>query len=85
MMKRKYEKQLTKIVIGAVVVSSVTIAGYFNEDIRQYAQNIFQTPKIEQTVSFDLSTIPEYSGEPYVILNENKPEFTRRRFYNSKL
>ena len=84
-LKRKYEKQLTKIVIGAVVVSSVTIAGYFNKDIRQYAQNVFGTSKIEQTLSFDLSTIPEYSGEPYVTLNENKPNFTRRRNYNPKL
>lgn len=31
-------------------------------------------PKTE-THSYDLSTIPAYSGEAYVILNENQPEF----------
>lgn len=29
-----------------------------------------------QEQSFDLSNIPSYSGDPYVIINENKPGFT---------
>lgn len=29
-----------------------------------------------ETESFDLSNIPDYAGEPYVVLNDNVPEFT---------
>ena len=29
-----------------------------------------------QEPSFDLTSIPEYSGDPYVLINENVPEFT---------
>ncbi|MBR4020735.1 MAG: hypothetical protein IKI99_05425, partial [Firmicutes bacterium] len=28
-----------------------------------------------QEPSFDLTSIPEYSGEPYVLINDNVPEF----------
>ncbi len=33
-------------------------------------------PEVYQEPSVDLSTIPEFSGEPYVILNNNVPEFS---------
>lgn len=35
------------------------------------------TPESEEIVtSFDVTTVPEYSGSPYVVVNDNKPYFT---------
>ncbi|MBQ8802960.1 MAG: DNA/RNA non-specific endonuclease [Tyzzerella sp.] len=34
------------------------------------------TDKTESTDNISLSRIPEYSGEPYVVINDNEPDFT---------
>ena len=36
---------------------------------------IVDGPGMEREPSFDLTSIPEYSGEPYVLINDNVPEF----------
>ena len=34
-----------------------------------------------QNVTFDLSSIPEYSSSPYVEINNNIPYFEEKRLY----
>lgn len=39
-----------------------------------------EAPEISEPSSFSLDSIPEYSGQPYVILNDNQPGFTEEDY-----
>jgi len=75
-MGRRKNKFRTKI-ITLIITLIIVIAGYLNIDIEKYINEYLNLNKysISYTTSFDLSTIPEFNNNPYVVLNENKPEF----------
>lgn len=66
MRKSRKTKNLTVGIIFAIVVA---VVGYFNT-------NSQGTPKTVAQNSYELNSIPEYNNEPYVVLNDNIPEFT---------
>ena len=50
-------------------------------DVASNAINDIGKEKAQTTeVSFDLNTIPEFNNEPYVIINNNEPEFEEKYF-----
>ena len=70
MSKRKSKNSLTKLTLSLIILIFIGIIGYFNPNILPTnSENL-----IAQT-SFDLNTIPDYTSEPYVIINNNVPEF----------
>ena len=75
-MGRRKNKFKTKI-ITLIITLIIVIAGYFNIDIEKYINEYlnFNKYSISYTTSFNLDTIPEFDNNPYVVLNENKPEF----------
>lgn len=73
--KRKNNETLGKLILTIVVVVFLGIASYFGIDIPEYSNNIQSDNKISYAASFDLKSIPEYTNESYVVLNNNKPEF----------
>ena len=73
--RRKSKKNLTKIIITLSVAAIFAIASYFGIEIEEYLNDISNKYKISYTTSFDLSSIPEFTDEPYVVLNDNQPEF----------
>lgn len=70
--KRKNNKNKLIGLIIAIIILAITT--YFNLDITVYNENEYN--KISYTTSFDLNSIPEFTDEAYVVLNDNKPEFT---------
>lgn len=78
--RRKSKKNLNKLILtlGAAVIFAV--ASYFGIELEDYIKDILNKYKISYTTSFDLSTIPEFTDEPYVVLNDNQPEFTEADF-----
>ena len=84
---RTFEKFLGIVIIVAFVVCGL----YFNENVSNFVGNIENsivneigisapTPGVttdaNQVLSFDLDSIPEFDGStPYVVINENIPEF----------
>ena len=84
---RTFEKFLGIVIIVACVVCAL----YFNENVSNFVGNIENsivneigisapTPDVttdaNQVLSFDLDSIPEFDGSiPYVVINENIPEF----------
>ena len=72
----KTKKDLTKLIILLVVTIIFAIASYFGIEIEEYLNNISNKYKISYTTTFDLSSIPEFTNEPYVVLNDNEPQFT---------
>ena len=75
-MKRKMNKKIYKLLITIVIAAILGIANNFNIDIEGYIDNLTNINKISYTTSFDLTTIPEFSNDSYVVLNENIPGFT---------
>ena len=80
--RKRSNKSMHKALFALIIVICFGIIGYFNPDIQEYFSNTgsltnaaIQEASSTNTVSFDLASIPDYSSEPYVILNNNKPDF----------
>ena len=71
-MSRRKIKNKKKQFIFSILIVLVAIGIYYKDEIQEYIQ-INKTYAIE---SYDMSNIPQYSGNSYVILNNNKPNFT---------
>ena len=76
MSRRKHRNNLSKVLILLVLILLIGVVGYFNPDIQEQLSNALPVPNnTVYTSSFDLATIPDYTDQPYVILNDNKPDF----------
>lgn len=69
----KKKKDKKKIVIGLIVVALTFITVEFKGEITNFIDEVIP---VSSARSYSLENIPEYSGEPYVIINENIPDFT---------
>ena len=91
---RKKEQKLWLVIIAIIVIiiigiSNDNIRNYIEQviegqDVLAVATNAIGDigkQKAESTkVSFSLDTIPEFKDEPYVIINNNKPNFEEKDF-----
>ena len=68
MSKRKIKKMIRSLAVLLLSLTLFLVLEYY-EDRPEWLNSIMG---IE---SYDVSEIPEYSGKPYVIINDNKPEF----------
>ena len=71
--QKKIKNPLLKILILALC-SALALAPEQAEKLIQFAGGIYESITREPTISLD--EVPEYSGEPYVVLNDNVPDFT---------
>ena len=78
--KRRSKNNLTKLIITLSIVAIFAIASYFGIEIEEYLNDISNKYKISYTTSFDLNSIPEFTDEPYVVVNNNQPEFSEEDF-----
>ena len=78
--RRKGKKDLNKLILMSVVVGIFAVASYFGIELEDYINDISNRYKISYTTSFDLSSIPEFINEPYIVLNDNQPEFAEEDF-----
>lgn len=81
-MKRKQEKELVKSIFGILVIIGILITGYINKNINNVSNN--QNEKndiqvVEQNL-IDLDSIPTYSTQPYIEINNNIPYFTEEDY-----
>lgn len=79
-MGRKRNKNHNKIILTIIFAVIIAITSYFGINIEEYINNILNENTISYTTSFDLTTIPEFTNEPYVVLNNNEPEFNEADF-----
>lgn len=81
-MNKREKKQLKKLIIGLIIIICASIITYISPKIENIEDN--QTTKnISDVSSFDLSSIPEYTDDPYVYINNNIPNF-REEEYTTK-
>lgn len=90
-MSKKEEQKKQKLIISLIILLIIVIASYCGVDILGTLENIANKNEISYTTSFDLESIPEYTNEPYVVLDDNQPNFTEEDYkekgyeYYSKL
>ena len=79
-MSRKKQIETNKILVGLIFVILVIILGYISPKLlNQIIDNPMQNEITYATSSNYLSSIPEYSLNSYIILNNNKPEFEEEK------
>ena len=71
-MSRSKRKNKKKQFMFSMLIVLVAIGTYYKDEIQEYIQ-INKTYAIE---SYDISNIPQYSGKSYIVLNDNKPNFS---------
>lgn len=79
--RRKNKQSISKLILELVIIVCVIIGGYEKANI----ENTKETNNIENVIQsenkiFDLSTIPEYTSNPYIELNNNIPYFTEEDY-----
>lgn len=80
-MKKKQKKKLIKLLFSVTIMLCISAAGYFGGSY----ENLYNHQGTEQTsyqsISFDLGSIPEFQEDtPYVVINNNQPEFDEKYF-----
>lgn len=89
MSKRRKNKELSiwQVIIGISILIGIVLYEYIkpNTDIAsKNNENDIKNTTIEQNVTIDLSSIPEYSSNPYVEINNNIPYFTEEDYTTRK-
>lgn len=74
-MKRR--KRVLNGIVGLVILAVISVGAYNQDEIVSLFQDNSNDTQVE---SYDMSSIPAYSGENYVVLNDNKPEFTEEDY-----
>lgn len=80
-MKKKTKKQM-KLIITLIFFIIISLATHFNTNIQQYLieNGYLESETTVQTIFFNLSDIPEFSNQPYVVINNNIPEFSEEDY-----
>lgn len=73
--KRKLKKILTSLIIIIIALVIGTTKGEKIEFLNDIKTSI--TGLIQEEKSYNLGEIPKYNGKPYVIINNNKPNFAK--------
>lgn len=76
--RRNKKRSIEKIIISIIIL----LCAMTYEYIIHKETSVVENNEIEkkEIVSFDLSTIPEYSTKAYVIINNNIPNFTEEDY-----
>lgn len=80
-MARKSNKRIAQSIIGLICVGIVSITEYYGINEQEYVDNSInnQIENIKE-VSFNFEDIPDYSGNQYVVINNNIPAFTEKDY-----
>ena len=86
-MGRRKNRSSYKTLFALIAFICICIIGYFNPNVQEYIKEnlslengIVYASSNSNTISFDLSSIPKYTNEAYIVLNNNKPEFDESDF-----
>lgn len=83
-MGKKRNKNKNKIleIISLLIAIVIILTGKNIINDKDYTQANTEVTENSSTITYSLKDIPEYSGTPYAVLNNNKPEFTEKDYTN---
>lgn len=80
------KRKRTKAFLPLLLAIFIGIASYFGINIDEYLNLnntlLLSENRISYTTSYDLTTIPEFTDKPYVVLNNNEPIFNMEEIEN---
>lgn len=86
MTKRKNIRQRhIKLILALVLAIIIAVASSFGVDFSKIFGNITNENTISYTTSYDLASIPQFTDEPYVVLNDNRPNFSEADYNKEEL
>lgn len=86
MAKRKNIRQrYIKLIFAIVLAIIIAVASSRDVDFSKIFGDITNENKISYTTSYDLTSIPQYKSEPYVVLNDNRPDFSEEDYNKEQL
>ena len=71
------KKKLKKFFVSIIILMLILVIDYFYPD---FISNLFKENLIQKEVSYNLSDIPEYTDSPYVVINDNIPNFDEKDY-----
>ena len=78
--KKRNKNKILEIISWLIVLVIVLAGKNININDKEYTQTSTEVTENSSTITYSLKNIPEYSGAPYAILNDNKPEFTEKDY-----
>ncbi len=79
MSRKKNKKSKNKQIIQLIAVILILAIGYFFPNIQENINNS-SVGQTQTATSYNLSSIPEYEGKPYVTINNNIPYFEEKDY-----
>ena len=79
MSRKKYKNSLVKLNLLLITIICIAITSFLFPNIQEQLLTTSNENLIFEN-SFELENIPNFSTEPYVIINENEPEFSQDDF-----
>ena len=76
--RRNKKRSIEAIIISIIILLCAMTYEYISH--KEEPENNDIDINRKEIISFDLSTIPEYTSEPYVIINDNIPNFTEEEY-----
>ena len=77
--KRNSKNNIKSKIIGIIFVILIIILEQFGVNIQEYIGDITNVQN-QETVSYEISEIPEYESSPYVTINNNIPNFKEKDY-----
>ena len=80
--KKRIKNKKQQSAIGMIVILLFMIITYFysNVDMQQNTNEIYNNNQNQTTVSYGVTDVPQYEGNPYIVINNNMPNFTEEYF-----
>lgn len=70
-MSRKNKNLLFRMAIFVVIILGTFV-------YRNYIKKEIKETKVTNIVGLDINNLPEYKGKPYVVINNNEPNFEKK-------
>ena len=68
------------LILSILIALIILLINHYEPYIKEFLYKKFNIGK-GPTISYDIGEIPEFSGKPYVAINDNKPNFDESDYY----
>ena len=75
--RKNSKKELKKFLVSSIILILILAIDYFYPN---FISRLFNEDLIQKEVSYNLSDIPEYTDSPYVVINNNIPNFDEKDY-----
>ena len=79
MSRKKQKNNILKLILSLIAIICIAIASYINPNISGETLTASNNNLISEN-SFNIANIPDFSSNPYVIINNNEPNFNKEDF-----